>query len=359
MPEPVVWRERTGSPWRDDRDLQFHMTTTLRRPAAGSHLLFGVRGVRLTIRRDASHFHDMSDLSQGFIAPVLPRLAAELDRLPGQAGRVARVVLADPAAVARMSITELAAAAGTSEASVTRLAQRLGHGGFPDLRIALVAESTERGARQALITGDVTRADVTATVKAKVLADLDRSLRDTAAALDDAAVDAVADAVVGARRTVVVGIGASGLVALDLARKLERIGLLALAHTEHHDAVTTAVAARPEDVVIGVSHSGETLDVVDPLARAAARGATTVALTSRPRSVLARSCDHVLVNVAGGEDAFRPAAMTSRTAQLFVVDVLFVAVVQRDHDRAAPLLSASWDAVSARHPDRTRTKGRG
>jgi DNA-binding MurR/RpiR family transcriptional regulator len=46
--------------------------------------------------------------------------------------------------------------------------------------------------------------------------------------------------------------------------------------------------------------------------------------------------------------------MASRAAQLFVVDVLFVAVVQRDHERMAPLLSASWDAVSPRHPDRSR-----
>jgi DNA-binding MurR/RpiR family transcriptional regulator len=294
------------------------------------------------------------DQAQGFIAPVLPRLRAERDRLPEQAGRVAAVILGDPGGVARLSIGGLAASAGTSEASVTRLAQRLGYAGFPELRLALVAESAGEPAERSRITGDVTTADDTATVKAKVLDSLERSLRDTAAALDDAAVGAVADAVVSARRTLVVGIGASGMVARDLARKLERVGLVAAALTEYHEAVTTSVAVSPDDVVIGVSHSGETLDVVEPLARASARGATTVALTSRVTSVLARSADRVLLSVAGTEDSFRPAAMASRAAQLFVVDVLFVAVVQRDHERMAPLLSASWDAVSPRHPDRSR-----
>lgn len=296
----------------------------------------------------------MPEVMQGFIAPVLPRLRAERDHLPEQAGRVATVILDDPGGVARLSIGGLAASAGTSEASVTRLAQRLGYAGFPELRLALVTESAGEPTDRSRITGDITTDDTTGAVKAKVLGSLERSLHDTAAALDDAALEAVADAVVRARRTLVVGIGASGIVAQDLARKLERVGLVAAAMTEYHDAVTSAVAVSPDDVVIGVSHSGETLDVVDPLVRASARGATTVALTSRSTSALARSCDHVLRSVAGTEDSFRPAAMASRAAQLFVVDVLFVAVVQRDHDRMAPLLSASWAAVSPRHPDRAR-----
>ncbi|RLV49033.1 MurR/RpiR family transcriptional regulator [Nocardioides mangrovicus] len=295
----------------------------------------------------------MTPQTQEFVAPVLPRLRAELDRLPLQAARVAQVILADPHAVARMSIADLAERASTSEASVTRLAQRLGQGGFPELRIALAAESVGEAVRPT-ITGDIDLDDATATVKAKVLADVARSLHDTAAALDDAAVDAVADAVVTARRTLVLGIGASGTVATDLARKLERIGLPALALTEHHDAMTTCVALTSADVLVAVSHSGETIDVVGPTQRAAAAGAATVALTSRPSSTLARACDQVLLSIAGTETAMRPAAMSSRAAQLFVVDVLFVAVVQRDWERAEPLLSASWEAVSARHPDRRR-----
>ncbi|GGF58701.1 transcriptional regulator [Marmoricola endophyticus] len=296
----------------------------------------------------------MVHVTQDFVAPVLPRLRAEVDALPEQARRVAGLLLGDPHNAARLSIADLAVRAGTSEASVTRLAQRLGYTGFPALRLALAAESA--GARER-ITGDIGLDDDPAAVKAKVLGGLERSLHETAAALDDTAVAAVADAVVSARRTLVVGVGASGTVAEDLARKLERVGLPSAALTDLHDAVTSCVAARADDVVIGVSHSGETVDVVEPLLRASATGARTVALTSRSSSVLARSCDHVLVCVAEGEDGLRPAAMSSRSAQLLVVDVLFVCVLQRDHARAAPLLEASYDATSARHPDRVSRGG--
>ncbi|MDO9378000.1 MAG: MurR/RpiR family transcriptional regulator [Nocardioidaceae bacterium] len=292
------------------------------------------------------------DVKPAFTSAVLPALRRLVDDLPGQAARVARVVLDDPHRAARMPIADLAVAAETSEASVTRLAQRLGLSGYPALRIALASESGQDTGGGAPVAGDVTRGDDLATVRAKVLADLEASLRETSAALDDAALEAVATAVAAARRTLVVGIGASGIVATDLARKLERAGLVAGALTEYHDAVTSAVAVRPDDVVLAFSHSGATVDVVDPVRRAAARGATTVAVTSRPDSDLARAADHVLVSVAGSESAFRPAAMSSRSAQLYVVDVLFVAVVQRTYDAAEPMLTASWDALRARHPDR-------
>ncbi len=290
-------------------------------------------------------------ITQGaFVAPVLPTLRAELDDLPAQARRVADAILADPREASGLPIQELARRAGTSEASVTRLAQRVGRRGFPELRIALASESAALGPSR--VVGDVALDDPLADVRAKMLADLQRSLADTSSSLDDDTIDAVARAVVAARRVVVVGIAASGIVADDLAQKLERLGIAAVAVTEYHRAMTTSVGVTTSDVVLGISHSGETIDVIEPLAAAARSGATTVAITSGARSTLAGTCDHVLRTVAGTDNAFRPAAMSSRAAQLFVVDVLFVAVVQRDHDRVAPHLANSWQAVSGRHLDR-------
>lgn len=292
----------------------------------------------------------MSTTQGAFVAPVLPTLRSELDDLPAQARRVADVILADPREASGLPIQELARRAGTSEASVTRLAQRVGRRGFPELRIALASESATATASR--VVGDVALDDPLADVRAKMLADLERSLADTSSSLDDATIDQVARAVVAARRVVVVGIAASGIVADDLAQKLERLGVAAVAVTEYHRAMTTSVGVAAGDVVLGVSHSGETIDVIEPLAAASEAGATTVAITSAARSTLARTCDHVLRTVAGTDNAFRPAAMSSRAAQLFVVDVLFVAVVQRDHDRVTPHLAKSWQAVSGRHLDR-------
>ena len=148
------------------------------------------------------------------------------------------------------------------------------------------------------------------------------------------------------------GIGASGLVALDLEHKLRRIGLPAAASVDGHLALTSAAVLTPDDLVIGLSHSGETLDVIDPVAEARARGATAVAITNYPRSSLASVADHVLTTAAQ-ESLFRAGAMASRAAQLTVVDCIYLAVAQRNHEDVVLALDRTSAAL------RTRRRGGG
>ncbi|CAM5462504.1 DNA-binding MurR/RpiR family transcriptional regulator OS=Streptomyces albaduncus OX=68172 GN=FHS32_003971 PE=4 SV=1 [Streptomyces griseoloalbus] len=140
-----------------------------------------------------------------------------------------------------------------------------------------------------------------------------------------------------------------GLVAQDLTQKLLRIGLMAHAHSDPHLAVTNAVQLRSGDVAIAIAHSGTTGDVIEPLRVAFERGATTVAVTGRPDSPVTQYADHVLTTSTARESELRPAAMSSRTGQLLVVDCLFVGVAQRTYDAAAPALSASYEALAHRH----------
>jgi DNA-binding MurR/RpiR family transcriptional regulator len=57
----------------------------------------------------------------------------------------------------------------------------------------------------------------------------------------------------------------------------------------------------------------------------------------------------VLATSTARESELRPAAMSSRTSQLLVVDCLFVGVAQRTYATAAPALAASYEALAHRH----------
>jgi len=145
---------------------------------------------------------------------------------------------------------------------------------------------------------------------------------------------------------------ASGLVGQDLAQKLLRIGRIAQAHTDPHLAVTNAVQLRPGDVAVAITHSGGTHDVMEPLRAAFDRGATTIALTGRPDGPVTQWADIVLTTSSSRESELRPAAMSSRTSQLLLVDCLFVGVAQRTYESAAPALAASYEALAHRHRPR-------
>lgn len=276
---------------------------------------------------------------------VLVRIRGALPGLQPAEQRVASTVLDDPAAAAGLSVQALAARASTSTATVLRFCRAVGAQGYPQLRLALAgAAAAEAALDPDRPAGDIDAADSLDDVIAKIVHNEARALAETGAQLDRGALGAAVDAIAGARRIDVVGIGASGLVALDLHQKLHRIGLMAFGWTDAHAALTAAALVGPSDVVVGISHSGTTVDVLEPLALAADRGATTVGLTNFGGSPLTAAASIVLTTAAR-ELPLRSAATASRIAQLAVVDCLFVGVAQRSYDAAGHLLRGTYDAV--------------
>jgi DNA-binding MurR/RpiR family transcriptional regulator len=269
--------------------------------------------------------------------------------LPGLARaeqRVAKVVLENPASVAHRSITEVAEQAGTSETTVTRFCKAIGVGGYPELRIALAADTARSQARANHdMGGDIGPGDDLKQVVGKVAFADARAVEETAEQLDVESLGKVVQAVAGARRVDVYGFGASAFVAFDLQQKLHRIGRTCFAWNDTHIALTSAAVLTGEDVAVGISHTGSTAETVEALRVAKEAGATTVALTNFPRSPITEVADLVLTTAAR-ETTFRSGAMASRIAQLTVIDCLFIGVAQHHVDTAKTALEATYEAVS-------------
>ncbi|WP_245573951.1 MurR/RpiR family transcriptional regulator [Amycolatopsis nigrescens] len=307
-----------------------------------------------------SNFPTITDTAAG-IGPVRTDVATapvrEIDPsplvrirslLPGLARaeqRVAKVVLDDPSSVARRSITEVALAANTSETTVTRFCKAVGVGGYPQLRIALAADTARTEARSSRnLGGEIGPEDDLAAVIGKVSFADARAVEETADQLDVPTLQRVIEIVASAGRVDVYGVGASAFVAADLQQKLHRIGRVSFAWSDTHIMLTSAAVLSPGDVAIGISHTGATTDSVEALRVAREHGAVTVALTNFPRSPITEVADHVLTTAAR-ETTFRSGATASRIAQLTVIDCLFIGVAQRHMDAAVSALDATRDAV--------------
>ncbi|NYI81758.1 DNA-binding MurR/RpiR family transcriptional regulator [Saccharopolyspora hordei] len=282
--------------------------------------------------------------------------------LPGLARaeqRVANIVLADPASISRRSITEVAEAAGTSETTVTRFCKAIGVGGYPDLRIALAADTARTSTRDRELGSDIAPDDGLAEIIEKVGYADAKAVEETAEQLDAAVLQPLVEDVAQARRIDVYGVGASAFVALDLQQKLHRIGLTCFAWSDTHNALTSAAVLREGDVAIGISHTGATAETVEALREARRRGATTAALTNFARSPITEVADHVLTT-AVRETTYRSGAMASRIGQLTVIDCLFIGVAQRHLEQTRAALEATYEAVGGHRlesrPDRRRQR---
>jgi DNA-binding MurR/RpiR family transcriptional regulator len=260
--------------------------------------------------------------------------------------RVANEVLRDPAAVASSTIGELAARCGTSLPSVTRFCLALGLTGYAELRLALAAESGRSSTSWERGTGaEVGPNDSLGDVLHILLRADARALEDTVAELDVQALGEAVRAISDARRIDLYAVSGSATVAEDLRLRLHRIGRGANSWSDVHNALTSAALLGPGDVAIGLSHSGETVEVLEPLRRARSQGARTVAITNYPRSPIARAADIVLITAAR-DVTFRTGGLAGRHAQMIVLDALYIGVAQRDYSLAEQAFDVTAEAVS-------------
>ncbi len=291
---------------------------------------------------------------QGPDVGILVTIRALLPNLAPVERRVAQMVLDDPAGVAWRSISELASSCGTSATSVVRFCRAVGLRGYPELRLALAgAVAHDDATAVAAASSDIDPDDDAATITKKIAHADARAVTDTASHLDIATLTQVVGALAKASRIDIYGVGASGYVALDLQQKLQRIGRPAFAWPDPHMAITSASLREQSDVAIGLSHTGTTVDTIDALREARGHGAVTVAVTNFPWSPITETADFVLLTAAR-ETAFRSGAMTSRIAQLTVVDCLFVTLAQQDLSRTRVALERTFAAAQAKRVRRTR-----
>ncbi|WP_245737750.1 hypothetical protein [Jiangella alba] len=78
-------------------------------------------------------------------------------------------------------------------------------------------------------------------------------------------------------------------------------------------------------------------------------------MTNFRNSPMAENADHMLTT-STSETAYRPGNMSSRIAQLAVVEFLFVRIAQRLHQSSEPELRSTYDAVQPHRLDKGRPR---
>jgi arabinose-5-phosphate isomerase len=128
-------------------------------------------------------------------------------------------------------------------------------------------------------------------------------------------------------RVVVTGIGKSGIVGQKIAATLASTGTAAFFLHPSEAIHGDLGMILPGDVVLALSYSGDTDEVVALVPHVKRRGATLVAMTGRPGSTLARAAD-VVVKITIREEAcpLNLAPTASTTAQLAMGDALAMAL---------------------------------
>ncbi|KKC38772.1 transcriptional regulator [Devosia epidermidihirudinis] len=275
---------------------------------------------------------------------VLDRISAIRADLPPTAGRIADFITEYAADVVHMSVTEVAERAKASEGSVVGLCQQLGARGFQQIKIALARDLVQP---VQFIHEDLNPADGLSEVVAKIFGGGLQALQDTQNALDLVQLGRAVEAIRKAKRVEVFGVGSAAPIAEDAMYRLLRIGINARVSVDSHIMAITGSLCDPDVAVLTISHSGSTIETLTATKLAKEAGATTIAVTNFGRSPLLAHTDIVLHTLAR-ETQFRTEAMTSRIAQLAVIDTLIAALALSDYDRAVATIDKTFDVLSVK-----------
>lgn len=244
--------------------------------------------------------------------------------------RVADFILKHPEELIHLTVTELAEKTQTSESTVVRLCQKIGYKGYQEFKIMLARDlvgPTETVYEEIVSTDDIP------TLKQKVFAANAQALKDTMEVLQNDELERAVKALASAHRIEICGIGGSAPMALDAYHKFMRLGLLCVAVNDADIMAMSSSLLGPDDVVLGISHTGGSRDVCDALENAQAAGATTICITHRATSPITKVAD-IKLFTAAKETVFGSDAMSSRIAQLSIVDTLYAGIANADYEKS-------------------------
>lgn len=213
---------------------------------------------------------------------TMARLRASLPLLGPSERRVAQVILTHPHAVIEWSTSELAAAAETSPATVSRACQTLGFRGFQHMRLEVARAAPSESISEA---HPLTR----------IFSDASDAINAGRESVDTASLDAAVEALVAARRLVLIGTGFSAPPLQDAAMRFATVGRSVEAPSDVLGQQFAARSLTAADVCLTVSYSGANIHTLQACRSAKDGGATLIAVTSFSRSPLTQLTDITLV----------------------------------------------------------------
>lgn len=238
--------------------------------------------------------------------------------------KVADYVIANSASVIHMRIVDLAQEALVSEPTIVRFCRAIQCNGFQEFKVKLAQDlAVANSIGQFAIVEDDSIADICEKVADTTI----QRLHEVKDQLQPQQIAKAAAIISQARRLEFYGYGASAAVATDALHKFFRLQIATATYSDPHMQSMSAVTLNEQDVVVAISQSGRTKDLLHSIELAQTYGATVISMSPEDTPISLAADIAIHININEDTDQFTP--MTSRIAHLMVIDMLAIAVTQR------------------------------
>lgn len=262
---------------------------------------------------------------------VLVRLQEYSGQASGAEKGVIKYLMQNPEKAVNCNVHELAEITFSSPSTIIRLCRKLGFQGFKEMHKSLLYEMALRKSTNREKGREITKEDSLESIVDKVTYKNIVSLENTRKLIDIDILEACVDLLCKSQHICLFGMGSSLLVAKDAYLKFLRMNKPCLISEDWHAQLLQARNIRSEDIAIVISYSGLTEEVLRCATEVKQKGAPIIAITRFEDSPLSRMADYNL-SVAATEFIFRSGAMSSRIAQLNLIDILYTGFLNRQYE---------------------------
>ncbi len=235
------------------------------------------------------------------------------------------------------SLTELSEICAVGEATILRFCRKIGYKGYQDFKLAAAQELTHIQSQQ--VNDD--------TFMNRIRVNMQNVIENTFESMKTESIDAAIKWMDESGDIVIYGVGHSGVTAYDFQSKLMRVGKNVQVVTDPHFQVMRSCSADEKTLIIAISLTGSTKDIVDAVRIAKDNRAKVIAITSYVRSPLTKYADTVLLT-SGKESPLDGGSMVGKVSQLFVVDVLCTGLILKNMDYAEKIKKEAAEVVASK-----------
>ena len=202
-------------------------------------------------------------------------------RLSKSEQKIAAYIVAHPEQAASIASQELAQAIGTSNSTLTRFCKKLDYRNYIEFQTLLAAEGTPGQTPDQTIR--------------RIDHYYERTLDAACELVQPEDLDAFVDRIHQADKILIFGLGSSGLTASEFNMRLVQMGFTSSVMTDTFLMRVQSSLFSPKDLIIAVSNSGETPEVVSACRIAKSAGVQICLLTQSSRTELAKMADAILL----------------------------------------------------------------
>lgn len=258
---------------------------------------------------------------------------------------IAMYVIKNKKIIGEITSTELAKKIGVSQSSIIKFIKKIGFSGYVAFKLQLERDlEHKKNLLKNKIHSEIDLEDSLEEVTKKTLAETVEALNTTVGVIDYKNFETIIEKIRESGRILIIGTGMSSIVARDLELKLMKIKIDTVHYESKQMQLMKLSTMDVNDLIIAISHRGETQEILDVVGIAKEMNICVISITSIGKNTLSSLSDYN-IGVVSKESILRSSAISSRMAQMIILDSIFLRLMQKDYERVKEYIDRSKKIV--------------